>query len=229
VIQTIWEATELVAAAAGDEYAVTMTAWGPFTLGAQFYGVETLMRAAYKNPAEVEKVIAFATKVLLRVYRPLVERGIIQLASIADPTASGDLVSRKHFERFALKPLQTLTTELRAKGVRSLLHICGNTADKLDLIIDTGADCISIDHKVPLAKAKEIFREKRRCLAGNVNPVQVLNEGTPDLVREECAKNLAVGAPGGGYVLMPGCDIPPTVPLANVQAFMQAAAEWPVS
>ncbi len=228
VIQTVWEATELVAREAGDEYAVTMTAWGPFTLGAQFYGVENLMRAAYKNPTEVEKVVDFATKVLLRVYQPLVEKGIIQLASIADPTASGDLVSRKHFERFALKPLQRLHSELRAQGVRSLLHICGNTSDKLDLIIEAGADCTSIDNKVPLAKAKEVFTEKGKCLAGNVTPVHVLNEGTPEFVRQECEKNLAIGAPGGGYILMPGCDIPPTVPLENVLAFMKAAAEWPV-
>ena len=32
VIQNIWEATRLVAEAIGDEYAVTTTAWGPFTL-----------------------------------------------------------------------------------------------------------------------------------------------------------------------------------------------------
>lgn len=226
VIQTIWEATERVAAVAGQDYAVTVTTWGPFTLGAQLYGVERLMKAAYKAPQEVEKVIDFATEMILQVYEPLAKRGIIQLASIADPTASGDLVSRKHFDRYAFKPLQRLTSALHAQGVRTLLHICGNTTDKLDLLADTGADCVSIDQKVALSKAKEVFTGKKRCLAGNLNPVHVLNQGTPDLVREEASKALEAGAPGGGFVLMPGCDIPPTVPIENVRAFMQVAAEW---
>lgn len=226
VIQTIWEATERVAEAVGEEYAVTMTAWGPFTLAGQLYGVEKLMKAAYKAPQEVDKVIDFAARMILRVYEPLVDKGIIEMVSLADPTASGDLVSRKHFERFALKPLQMVTSCLRAKGVRTLLHICGNTTDKLDLLVETGADCVSIDQKVDLAKAKEVFTEKKRCLAGNIHPVHVLNEGTPDKVREECKKVLEVGAPGGGFVLMPGCDIPPTVPLENIQAFMESAKGW---
>jgi uroporphyrinogen decarboxylase len=225
LIQTIWEATELVAQAAGRDYAVTVTTWGPFTLGAQLYGVERLMKAAYKAPQEVEKVIDFAARMILRVYQPLVDAGLIELASIADPTASGDLVSRKHFERYALKPLQTVTGALHAKGVRTLLHICGNTTDKLDLLADTGADCVSIDQKVTLAKAKEVFTAKKRCLAGNVAPVHVLNEGKPEFVRQECDRALAAGAPGGGFMLMPGCDIPPTVPLENVRVFMQAAEE----
>ncbi|MBI4321502.1 MAG: uroporphyrinogen decarboxylase family protein [Chloroflexi bacterium] len=226
VIQTIWEATERVVKVAGDEYAVTMTAWGPFTLAAQLYGVEKLMRATYKAPQEVDKVVDFAARMILRFYQPLVDRGMIGMVSIADPAASGDLVSRKHFGRFALKPLQLVTSALRAKNVRSLLHICGNTTDKLDLLVETGADCISVDQKVTLATAKEIFAHKRVCLAGNVHPVQVLNEGTPEKVREECEKALAVGFPGGGYVLMPGCDIPPTVPLENVQVFMKTAETW---
>ncbi len=226
LINTIWEATEIVANTAGKDYAVTMTTWGPFTLGAQLYGVEKLMKAAYKAPRQVEKVIDFAARMILRVFQPLVDKKIIELASIADPTASGDLVSRKHFEQFALKPLQTVTATLHAKGVRSLLHICGNTTDKLDLLTETGADCVSIDQKVTLAKAKEVFTEKKCCLAGNIAPVHVLNEGKPDFVRQQCEQALAVGAPGGAFMLMPGCDIPPTVPLENIQAFMKTAEEW---
>ncbi len=226
LINTIWEATDIVAKAAGNDYAVTVTTWGPFTLGAQLYGVERLMKAAYKAPQEVDKVIDFAAQMILRVYQPLVEAGTIQLASIADPTASGDLVSRKHFARFALKPLQKVTSALHEKGVRTLLHICGNTTDKLDLLADTGSDCVSIDQKVTLAKAKEVFTEKRKCLAGNIAPVHILNEGKPDFVRQQCEQALAVGAPGGGFMLMPGCDIPPTVPLENVQMFMKTAEEY---
>lgn len=226
VIQTIWEATERVAQQVGDEVVVTATAWGPFTLGAQIYGVERLMRSAYKAPTEVEKVVDFASRLILRFYQPLLEKGIIELVSLADPTASGDLVSRRHFERFALPPLQKLTAAIRERGGRSLLHICGDTTDKLDLLTETGADCVSIDHKVDLTQAREVFREAGKCLAGNVDPVHVLNQGTPEQVREACERCLEVAAEGAGFVLMPGCDIPPTVPVENIHAFMAAGASW---
>jgi uroporphyrinogen decarboxylase len=226
VIQTIWEATEMVADAVGDEVAVTATAWGPFTLGAQIYGVERLMRSAYKAPDEVDKVVDFAARLILRFYEPLLDNGIIEMVSLADPTASGDLVSRKHFQRFALPPLQKVTAALHAKGARVLLHICGDTTDKLDLLTETGADCVSIDHKVDITKAKEVFTGRKKCLAGNVDPVHVLNEGTPDAVREASQRCLDVAAPGGGFVLMPGCDIPPTVPKENILAFMETAAAY---
>ncbi|MFQ6014307.1 MAG: uroporphyrinogen decarboxylase family protein [Anaerolineae bacterium] len=226
LVQTVWEATRIVAKVMGDEVVVTATAWGPFTLGAQIYGVEKLMRAIYKAPDEVRKVIDFAADIILRFYRPLLDEGVIEMTSIADPTASGDLVSRKHFEAFALPPLQKISAGFRAKGARTLLHICGDTTDKLDLLTQTGADCVSIDHKVDLAKAKEVFRENKICLAGNVDPVHVLSRGTPEEVEEACRKCLSVGAEGGAYVLMPGCDIPPTVPFENLQTFARTAREW---
>lgn len=226
LVQTVWDATSRVANVLGDEVVVTATAWGPLTLAGQIYSVEKLMRVIYKKPDDARKVIDFAADVILRFYQPLLDEGVIPMVSLADPTASGDLISRKHFEDFALPPLQKVTSTIRAKGARILLHICGNTTDKLDLLTKTGADCVSIDHKVDLATAKKVFTENRVCLAGNVDPVHVLNQGTPEQVKAACEDCLRKGAEGGGFVLMPGCDIPPTVPFENLQMFSEIAQTW---
>ena len=45
VLQTIREAYGLVRAKLGGEYVVTLTAWGPFTLGARLMGEEIMMKA----------------------------------------------------------------------------------------------------------------------------------------------------------------------------------------
>lgn len=225
LVQTVWEASRIVAREIGDTVAVTATAWGPFTLGAQMYGVETLMRAIYRKPHEVEKVVDFALRVIQRFYQPLVDEGVIPLLSIADPTASGDLVSRKHFDQFALPPLRRLTDWARDHGAVTLLHICGDTTDKIDLLLATGAECVSIDHKVDIATAKGVFAGQA-CLAGNVNPVHVLDRGTPEDVERSSFACLDAAAAGGGFMLMPGCDIPPTVPVENVEAFIQAPVKW---
>jgi uroporphyrinogen decarboxylase len=209
----------------GEEFVVTMTAWGPFTLGARLIGEEAMMKATFKKPALVDKIIDFATSLLIHLYAPVVEDGTLEVISIADPTASGDLISRKQFERFAVPYLKKFTDWARSHKVHTLLHICGNTTDRLDLFPMTGASCISLDHKTDIARAKEVLHGKM-CFGGNVNPVQVLLQGTPELVSETCRHILEAAAKDGGFVLMPGCDIPPTVPYENIQAMMKTAHDY---
>ncbi|MBI3176560.1 MAG: hypothetical protein HYZ35_01080, partial [Chloroflexi bacterium] len=62
VIQNIREAARLVAKAIGDEVIVSVTAWGPFTLAGQMYGVEQMMKATFKKKDEVHKMLDFATR-----------------------------------------------------------------------------------------------------------------------------------------------------------------------
>lgn len=225
LVQTVWDATRIVASELGDEVVVAATAWGPFTLAAQIYGVENMMRAVMKRPQDAKKVVEFATQVAVRFYGPLLEEKVVPMISIADMSSSGDLISRQHFAEYAFPPLQKLIAGTKSKGAYTLLHVCGDTSDKLDLLADTGADCVSVDHKVDLRQAKDLFRG-RTCLAGNVHPIDVLLQGTPADVEGSCLDCLDQAATGGGFILMPGCDIPPTVPEENVRAFLRAADSW---
>lgn len=224
-IATVIKALRQTKAKIGDTYLVTMTAWGPFTLAARFVGEETMMKATFKKPAFVEKVVDFATDVLIHVYEPLVADGTLELISLADPTASGDLISRKQFEKFAAPALKKFTDWAKSKNAHTLVHICGNTTDRLDLFPQTGASCISLDHKTDIAKAKEVLHGKM-CFGGNVDPVKVMLNGSVQDVEQACTDIIKAAGTDGGFVLMPGCDIPPTVPYENIQKFIQVAREW---
>jgi len=225
VIQTIWEAARIVKKEIGDEVVVTVTAWGPFTLAAQLVGVEKMMRATFKNKELVSATCDFAVKMIQAIFEPLVDDGTIEMVTMADPTASGDLISRKQFEKFALPPLKKITAWARSKGVKSLLHICGDTNNRLDLFPETGADCISLDQKVELSRAISEIGNKI-CIAGNVSPVEVLDRGDVEKVKEMAMKCLQTGAPNGGFILMPGCDHPPSVPDENLSMFYELAKNY---
>ena len=224
-IATVIKALRATKAKIGNNYLVTMTAWGPFTLAARFVGEETMMKATFKKPAFVEKVVDFATDVLIRLYEPIVSDKTLELISLADPTASGDLISRKQFEKFAVPALRKFTDWAKAKGAYTLIHICGNTTDRLDLFPMTGASCISLDHKTDIAKAREALHGKM-CFGGNVDPVKVMLNGTVQDVEKACTDIIKTAGTDGGFVLMPGCDIPPTVPYENIQAFIRVARDW---
>ncbi len=224
-INTVKRALKIAKEKIGHEYVVTMTAWGPFTLAARLIGEEPMMKATFKKPAFVEKIVDFATNLLIHLYEPLVEDKTLEVISLADPTASGDLISKKQFEKFALPYLKRFTDWARSKGVHTLVHICGNTTDRLELFPLTGASCISLDHKVDIARAKEVLFGKI-CFAGNVDPVKIMLQGTPDDVERTCRHIIEIAGTDGGFVLMPGCDIPPTVPYENIQRFIQVARNW---
>jgi len=225
VINTIKKALKTTKSRIGNEYVLTMTAWGPYTLGARLVGEEAMMKATFKQPVFVERVVDFATGLLTHLYEPLLNDGTLELISLADPTASGDLISRKQFEKFALPYLKKFTDWARSKGAHTLIHICGNTTDRLDLFPLTGASCISLDHKTDIAKAKEILHGKM-CFGGNIDPVKIMLQGTVQEVENACKSVIQAAGTDGGFVLMPGCDIPPTVPYENIRKFIQVAREW---
>jgi uroporphyrinogen decarboxylase len=219
VIQNIRETARLVAKEIGDEVIVTVTAWGPFTLAGQMYGVEPMMKATLKKKDEVHKMMDFAAKLVKQFYKPLVEEKVIPMLAIADPTGSGDLISDRVFRTFSLPYLKPLLAWAKEYGVYTWLHICGNTTDKLESIAETGASCFSLDYKVNLAEAKAKIGGKI-ALAGNVDPVSVLNQKGPDDVRQAAQACIEAASTGGGFILTSGCDLPPTISMDNLRAML---------
>lgn len=224
VIKNVMEATLRVKEQIGNKYLVTMTCWGPFTLAARFVGEEAFMKYTFKKPAFVEKMCNFCADLLIALYEPLVNSGLETL-SIADPTASGDLINPRQMARFAVPPLKKMSDWAKSKGAHTILHICGNTSDRLEQFIDTGCTVIFFDQKVDIAKAKEVLFGKM-CFGGNVAPVHVLLNKTADEVAQACKETIELAGKDGGYVLVPGCDIPPTIPYENLKVFHDVAFNW---
>ena len=223
-IRGLWETAALVDRAIGEETLVGGSGWGPFTLAAQMYGTERLMLGMYKDPGAVRAVLDFALEVSVRYYRGYIDRGA-RIISIGEPTASGDMISRRHFEEFFLPILARFTGQLRQSGAFNLLHICGNISDRLDLIPGSGVDLLSVDYKVELARVREVLGT-RLAFAGNVNPVAVLEQGTPDRVAAAARDCLAAGGCEGNFVLLPGCDLAPGTPLDNVRTFIETGKTY---
>jgi len=227
LVNTVRDAYRIARKSIGDEYLVTLTAWGPFTNAARIAGEETFVKSIYKNPKYVEKLLEFVTDMLIHFYEPLVAGGAIEVITLGDPTASGDLISRQQFERFAVPHLKRFCGWASSKGVMTLLHVCGDTTDRLDLFPRTGAQCVSLDHKADIFKAREVL-DGRMCVAGNVDPLEVMERGSVADVESQCARLLEKLAGGGGFILMPGCDIPPSVPFENIRAMMRVGRGWMV-
>ncbi len=220
-IRQLVAAAGILSRSIGSHTVVGTSQWAPFTLGGLAYGVENLMRAIRKDPAAVHAVLDFSAELCFAYLEPFIDAGV-SLVSLADPTASGDLISREQFVEFAQPYLARVAARIRARGVWVLVHICGNTTNRLDTIPATGAQIMSVDYKVDLSAARRALGG-HIAFAGNMNPVAILQKETPEGVAAACRESIRLAGPGAGYLVMPGCDIPPSVPLANVQAMVATA------
>ena len=105
---------------------------------------------------------------------------------------------------------------------RSRLHICGNITPLLADIGRLGFDIVDLDSMVPVAEARRLMGE-RQVLLGNMDPVRVLQNGTPAGVRSvvaECHRQA-----GARFIIGAGCEVPRDTPVANFRALTHYAQE----
>ena len=224
-IKVLVETARILSQSIGVETVVGTSQWAPFTLGGLAYGVENLMRGLYKDKAAVHAVLDFAAELCFAYLEPFIDAEV-SIISLADPTSSGDLISREQFIEFSLPYLKKVGARVKARGVWLTVHICGKTTNRLNQIPLAGADIMSVDYKVDLADVRQILGG-RIAFAGNMNPVAVMLKETPAGVAAACRAAIAsAGGAEAGYILMPGCDIPPRTPIENVKAMVDTAREF---
>jgi uroporphyrinogen decarboxylase len=89
----------------------------------------------------------------------------------------------------------------------------------------SGASILELDPRTDARAAKETTRQKTTIL-GMVDPANVLDRGTPALVQEKSREAIEVLAPGGWFILGPGCALTPETPKANVKVLVECAAQF---
>jgi uroporphyrinogen decarboxylase len=136
-----------------------------------------------------------------------------------------DTISPAMYRRFALPRLKKFYGRMKEAGFPGSLHQCGNTAAVLDDMVFSGASILELDPGTSLGAAKEATRHRATVL-GMVDPAQVLERGTPELVMEKSREAIEALGPGGGFILGPGCALTPETPEENVMALLEAAEKF---
>ncbi|MFA5384456.1 MAG: uroporphyrinogen decarboxylase family protein [Eubacteriales bacterium] len=205
---------------AGNKRLVLASGRAPFTLAAQIFGMENFLKSLYKNRNFAHKLLEFTTGLSISYFKAMED--FVHGIFIADPVASGDVISKKHFIEFVFPYLKRVIREVKSVKKPTMLHICGDISDRLHLIPDTGADSLSLDAKVNIADAKSILGNKV-CIAGNVDPVHILQFGSKNDVYNAAYQCMEQGAKNGGFILLPGCDLAADVPEENIKALVDSA------
>ena len=191
---------------------------GPLTSAAGLMGMETLMTYLTEDPVGMERVLDLCTEITVDSLRFQLENGATGI-SIADPVSAVNLISEEFFARFSLPRIRRIAGEFRSLDIPVMLHICGSSAPRIAPLVGSGINIYSMDD-VPLSYAIEQARGDF-AIFGNLNTVGVMLSMPPEDVYAR-ARELCLAAPTG-FILAPGCDLPPDTPEENVTAMVRAA------
>jgi uroporphyrinogen decarboxylase len=196
----------------------------PFRHASMLRGSDFILRDVRKNPTKLKDLMEIATQSQIAYGLACVQAGA-DIIFIADPMSSGDLISAKMYKEFAFPYTSRVVEEIKKTGVKTIMHICGDTTDRLESMAQTGVDCLSLDQKVDMGKAREILGNNT-CLFGNVDPTNTLLFKDIDAVEQESREVLAKAATDGAFILSSGCGVAHESPAENIHAMVRMAKEF---
>lgn len=199
----------------GDEVAVVGKAFGPWTLGYHLFGVEEFLAATLLEPDRVKHVLRQLIEVTVAFANAQVDSG-------ADAITLGDHCTRDlcspHMYRDFLADIHRELHERIAGPL--ILHICGDTADRLDTIRETGIECFHFDSKVPAPTARRLAGETMALMGGTGN-IAVIRNGT----RESLVADMREKQQAGIDILGPECAVPLDAPSENLKILADFARQ----
>jgi len=176
-----------------------------------------------ENPGLAQKIMEAGTQIAINCALAMAEAGI-DCIYLGDASSSCSLISPKQFEKYCLPAYSRFVEAVKPTGMLVYLHICGNSNPILEMMAETGVDCIEpLDPLggVDIAEAKKRVGD-RVALMGGVNTV-VLANGTAEDVEAEARKCIEKGWEKGGYILAAGDMVPNNAPKKNVMKMAEVA------
>jgi MtaA/CmuA family methyltransferase len=190
---------------------------GPCALAANVRGINTLMLDFYDDPPFVDELLTFVTEVAIAFARAQRDAGA-ELMGVGDAAAS--LVGRPIFEKILVPYHMKLVAALRAMGLKTRSHICGNTSKICEARAALGYDINDIDSPVSLVMAREKMGP-RAIILGNIPTVAVMERGNAEQVRAAAAE--CYRACGPNHIISAGCEVPRSTPIENMDALRDYA------
>jgi [methyl-Co(III) methylamine-specific corrinoid protein]:coenzyme M methyltransferase len=214
-IGVVCEAIKILADKYGDELPVMGSMIGPFSLAQHINGDDWFM-AIFTDESFGLALMGFTTDFCVAYAEKMVENGADTMV-IIDPTASAQLIGAEFYEKFVVPFHARIVDAMHKVNVPVVLHICGDTTQGLALMESSGVDGISVDQNVDVATA--VGSVEKAVIVGNLDPVNMLWNQTPEAIKGQSQKVLDAGV----GLLAPGCGIVSKTPTVNLQAMVEMA------
>lgn len=195
---------------------------GPFSLAGRLYDMTELMMAIYLEPETVALLLDKCTEFILKYVQAMKETGISGVI-MAEPAAG--LISNDDCITYSTTYVKKIVEAVQDDSFMVILHNCGNTGHCTDAMVKSGAKGLHFGNRADMAQALRECPEDLLVM-GNIDPVGIMQQASPEKVREETLALLNATAEWDNYILSTGCDVPPHTPFENISAFYEALEEF---
>lgn len=217
-----WIAASKLAARTIDDRPVFAECIGPLSLAARLFDVSETMTSILIEPdtilALVDKCTQFLTS-YCNAFKSAGANGIV----MAEPVAG--ILSEQLCHEFSSKFIRRIVQEVQDDDFFVILHNCGETDQLIGSMQSTGAAGLHFGNRGDVVR--DLSKVPADTLVfGNIDPVGVLKQGTPEDVHRETASLLERTRGFRNFVLSSGCDVAPGTPLGNIDAFFAALKQF---
>ena len=203
--RTPLESIRLLKRRLGDEAAVVGKVFGPWSLGYHVY--EEFLVSTITNPDAVKRAMRRLIEVTVRFGQAQIDAGADAL-TLADH-CTRDLCSPAAYREFLMEMHRELHERLACP---IMLHICGDTSDRLADIARTGIECFHYDSKVAVDRVRALAGEAMSLMGGTSNAA-IVRAGTPESIARDVSEKIAHGID----ILGPECAVPLDAPWRNLK------------
>ena len=206
------EALSILKKELGDDCAVCGKVFGPWTLGYHVFGVEDFLINTLLAPDMIRKAIDKLKMVTVWYAEAQIEAGADCL--LLGDHATSDLCSPQAYRDFLMDVHKELVERINCPLI---LHICGNTIDRVKYIRQSKIHCFHWDTKSGLPEEMRKLAGDTLSLMGGVSNIETLHGGEPEDVR----KQAQAAADAGINIVGPECAVPLDVKVENLKAISE--------
>lgn len=179
------------------------------------------------RPEKLQEVNEAMTPGFIAWSKMAAEQTGARIQRISPQNFSTDLVSPKAFEALCWPWLRQMVLSFIEDGYVVLLHLDGRWEPLFEYLQDFPPGRILLElENCDMGAAKRALGSVV-CLKGNVSP-RLLAFGTSTEVEAACKRLVDLCAPGGGFILSSGCEVPFNAKPENVQTMIRVATEYGV-
>jgi uroporphyrinogen-III decarboxylase len=193
-----------------------------------YFGLGGMLRGLFRMPDLIHEILGDITRAKIENIRAYSSEGV-ECFWIEECLTSASEISKTQYKDFVLPYTKRLIDEIRRLGGKSVYYICGDVRDRMDMVIETGPDCISLEES---KKNFEIDIEwvdqevdGRSCIFGNLDSIGVLQDGTREELRSEIRRQIDIGRKHGKFVMSLGSPVTPKTPIERVREYINISRE----
>jgi uroporphyrinogen decarboxylase len=212
----------------GDHYSIHGEVTSPFDYYLRLFGAKNAMIYLIEAPVKAMEILQKFTLGVIKIAVDQADLGLDAI-KISSPYAGAGFISPDFYRRFVLPCESQIVKAVRDLGTHIYIHTCGAINDRLEMMAESGASGIECLDPPPignvsLEEAKERIGHNA-FIKGNIDPINVLLQGSVDDVKRDSCHRIEIGKPGGGYILSTACSIAPHTKRENIQMLVEVAAD----